>query len=105
MSPSKPIPTCGNAAASTALPHPPKTSQNVPKNSATARFDRHAQPSRTEFERIALNLYENNLPFNSSTPFETKSPCGISPLGVKRSTSCGRICASPALAASGDIPA
>src|SRR5215213_5203750 len=28
------MPTCGNAAASTALPHPPSTSHRVPKNSA-----------------------------------------------------------------------
>src|SRR5208283_1015188 len=32
--PRKPIPVFGNVAASTALPQPPKTSQNVPKNSA-----------------------------------------------------------------------
>ena len=32
--PSRPMPTFGNAAASTALPQPPKTSQKVPKNSA-----------------------------------------------------------------------
>src|SRR5688572_27677651 len=32
--PSNPMPTSGNAAASTALPHPPRTSQNVPMNSA-----------------------------------------------------------------------
>src|SRR5258705_8960959 len=32
--PSSPMPTCGNAAASTALPQPPKTSQSVPRNSA-----------------------------------------------------------------------
>ena len=34
--PRKPIPRLGNAAARTALPHPPKTSQNVPRNSAAA---------------------------------------------------------------------
>src|SRR4051794_19630183 len=34
--PAKPIPRFGNAAARTALPHPPKTSQNVPINSAVA---------------------------------------------------------------------
>jgi len=28
----------GKAAANTAAPQPPKTSQNVPKNSATTRF-------------------------------------------------------------------
>src|SRR4029078_5701051 len=32
--PSKPIPTSGKAAASTALPQPPRTSQKVPMNSA-----------------------------------------------------------------------
>src|SRR5712692_6555855 len=36
--PSNPIPTFGKAAASTALPHPPRTSQNVPRNSAVHRF-------------------------------------------------------------------
>src|ERR1700704_1767509 len=35
--PAKPMPRLGNAAASTALPQPPNTSQNVPKNSAVAR--------------------------------------------------------------------
>src|SRR5690606_21314970 len=32
--PSNPIPSSGKAAASTALPHPPRTSQNAPRNSA-----------------------------------------------------------------------
>ena len=32
------MPTWGKAAARTALPHPPKTSQNVPKNSAPSLF-------------------------------------------------------------------
>src|ERR1035437_4631100 len=35
--PPKPIPSFGNAAARTALPHPPSTSQNVPMNSAIRR--------------------------------------------------------------------
>src|SRR5688572_20466925 len=35
--PSSPMPTPGKAAASTALPQPPSTSQNVPMNSATIR--------------------------------------------------------------------
>src|SRR6185369_1581150 len=34
--PSSPIPTSGNAAASTALPHPPNTSQKVPMNTAAS---------------------------------------------------------------------
>src|SRR5208282_2489035 len=38
--PRKPIPSCGYAASSTAAPHPPKTSQNVPINSAASFFDR-----------------------------------------------------------------
>lgn len=36
--PSKPMPTCGKAGASTALPHPPNTNQNVPMLSASNRF-------------------------------------------------------------------
>src|SRR5882672_12067725 len=36
--PSSPMPTFGNAAASTALPQPPRTSQKVPTNSATGFF-------------------------------------------------------------------
>ena len=36
--PKRPIPTFGNAAAITALPHPPKTSQKVPTNSTLARL-------------------------------------------------------------------
>src|SRR4051812_42864929 len=31
--PANPIPNSGNAPASTALPHPPRTSQKVPRNS------------------------------------------------------------------------
>jgi len=37
--PRNPIPTFGKPAASTALPHPPKTNQNVPINSAAKRRD------------------------------------------------------------------
>src|SRR6185437_9042788 len=33
--PTKPMPSCGNPAAITALPHPAKVSQNVPIASAT----------------------------------------------------------------------
>src|SRR5581483_3821110 len=36
--PRRPILTWGNAAANTALPHPPRTNQNVPMNSAVHRF-------------------------------------------------------------------
>jgi hypothetical protein len=36
--PSSPIPTLGKAAAKTALPHPPRTNQNVPTNSAPYCF-------------------------------------------------------------------
>src|SRR6266480_3751395 len=37
--PTKPIPRLGKAAANTAAPQPPNTSQKVPKNSATTRRD------------------------------------------------------------------
>ncbi len=36
--PTKPIPISGKPAANTALPHPPKTYEKVPKNSATFFF-------------------------------------------------------------------
>src|SRR4029079_4322574 len=36
--PTRPMPTSGNFAASTAAPQPPNTSQKVPNNSATARL-------------------------------------------------------------------
>src|SRR3954466_15902573 len=36
--PSNPIPTLGKAAESTALPQPPRTSQNVPISSAVSRL-------------------------------------------------------------------
>src|SRR5580765_3885405 len=36
--PRNPIPRLGKAAASTALPQPPRTNQKVPMNSARARF-------------------------------------------------------------------
>src|SRR4051812_3481646 len=49
--PARPIPTCGNAAANTALPHPPNTSHNVPRNSAET-FDNMTTP-------LAVVLQEN----------------------------------------------
>src|SRR4029077_1376823 len=42
--PAKPIPRPGKAAASTALPQPPKTSQEVPMNSANALFQSGIDP-------------------------------------------------------------
>src|SRR5262245_31030556 len=45
--PRRPIPTPGKVAARTALPHPPRTSQNVPRNSA-ASFCVIIPPSRIE---------------------------------------------------------
>ena len=36
--PSRPMPTCGKAAAITALPHPARTSQKVPMNSTDKRL-------------------------------------------------------------------
>ena len=39
--PNKPIPTSGNAAANTAEPQPPSTSQNVPNTSAKYLFIRN----------------------------------------------------------------
>ena len=52
--PSRPIPTLGNAAARTALPQPPKTSQNVPKNSAA----RIGSPRNLRLERLPSQTRE-----------------------------------------------
>src|SRR5215510_11791411 len=49
--PSRPMPTAGKAAASTALPQPPITSQSVPRNSAVSRCE-------SEYSFIALFLSE-----------------------------------------------
>jgi hypothetical protein len=52
--PAKPIPSSGNAAANTALPHPPNTNQNVPTNSAVRRWVMlivHLLESGTEYGR------------------------------------------------------
>src|SRR5271166_6182105 len=38
--PANPMPSAGNAAASTAAPQPPKTSQKVPNISATQRLNK-----------------------------------------------------------------
>src|ERR1700733_294593 len=48
--PSRPIPTLGKPAARTALPQPPKTSQNVPKSSAAARLDKDMKACSREDE-------------------------------------------------------
>src|SRR5579883_3521215 len=49
--PTKPMPSCGKAAASTALPQPPRTSQNVPRNSAAIFEYMSALPLNTEPSR------------------------------------------------------
>ena len=52
--PAKPIPSSGNAAANTALPHPPNTNQNVPTNSAVRRWVMlilHLLKSESEYGR------------------------------------------------------
>src|SRR5471030_417860 len=41
--PNSPIPTAGNAAANTALPQPPNTSQNVPNPSVIERLNKDMQ--------------------------------------------------------------
>src|ERR1044071_7746409 len=66
--PTKPMPISGNLAASTALPHPPKTSQKVPMNSAVSFFDNGmAAPSvewtidgQTVREPIRFRVFSQN---------------------------------------------
>src|SRR6185436_9441732 len=58
--PANPMPSCGNAAASTALPHPPRTSHNVPRNSAET-FDNINIPLAVcclELQRVSDVLHE-----------------------------------------------
>src|SRR5882757_10680565 len=54
--PTKPIPSSGKAAESTALPHPANTSQKVPTNSAAARRFRFICNLRPERNRARLLL-------------------------------------------------
>jgi hypothetical protein len=54
--PKKPIPTRGNLTANTALPHPPNTSQKVPKNFANSFLS-------------ILNLLENQMKYSSRKYF------------------------------------
>src|SRR5512140_1103818 len=77
--PNSPMPTCGKAAASTALPHPPSTSQNVPTNSAATRFERGMRFSCLVFNpsaalvRHSASASRNHLGFTS----HRDSPDGI----------------------------
>src|SRR4051794_25975593 len=52
--PAKPMPSPGNAAASTALPQPPSTNQNVPQSSAIDR--RHNDIAGTALSSAGPNL-------------------------------------------------
>src|ERR1035441_4811992 len=56
--PRKPMPNCGKAADSTALPQPPRTSQKVPKNSAAARFDSGMDAAPLLLDDYRLTLFE-----------------------------------------------
>ena len=59
--------TCGNAAARTALPQPPKTSQNVPNNSAVTRFDSGmSSPFLTRSTPAPASLPENATPVSEA---------------------------------------
>src|ERR1700730_6654333 len=62
--PTRPMPISGNFAAKTALPQPPKTSQNVPMNSAPSFFDNGmAEPP------IDLRAMRKRQPANNSSRF------------------------------------
>lgn len=63
--PAKPIPRFGKAAAKTALPQPPNTSQNVPKNSAKQRLLRVTNTSArtvSAYSDCAEGLDQNKMP-------------------------------------------
>src|SRR4051812_32386748 len=55
--PMKPMPRAGKAAASTALPQPPNTSQKVPMNSANDRLIRDVCiPNLSDFQHENLSV-------------------------------------------------
>jgi len=77
------MPTSGNEAPKTALPHPPNTNQNVPMNSAALRFANDMSPPfaflmfdtshRDAPVTYAINVTQFNrgfLPAVSSSPIE-----------------------------------
>src|SRR5690349_10178325 len=64
--PSSPMPTAGNAAASTALPQPPSTSQSVPKNSAVSFCE-------SEYSFIVLFLSRSRVRGDSAKGAEYES--------------------------------
>src|SRR4051812_38174558 len=65
--PSRPMPTCGKPAASTALPHPPNTSQNVPKASAASLLPILQASERPEGIIAPQSVYRDEpaVPFRS----------------------------------------
>src|ERR1039458_4418042 len=70
--PAKPIPRPGKAAASTALPHPPKTSQKVPINSANALFDRGIKKSSPS--SVDYTPHNTTFPRRESNGWMTAHP-------------------------------
>src|SRR5580704_9058142 len=78
--PAKPIPRPGKAAASTALPHPPKTSQKVPINSANALFDSGIQRVLSFGVNDTCAEYHDLSKFNMTNPRNPRQPFGAFPL-------------------------
>ena len=60
--PSRPMPTSGKAAASTALPQPPSTSQKVPMNSAARRRDNGTMTISLSFRIYPANCHPHAKP-------------------------------------------
>src|SRR5215467_7360973 len=67
--PRNPMPRFGNAAASTALPQPPKTNQKVPRNSAIALFLSGTGTSVAQSPRTTFR-YEKTRHHNRCCPKE-----------------------------------
>src|SRR5580704_17688267 len=71
--PRKPMPVLGKPAASTAAPQPPKTSQNVPTNSAIARVPKDIV--RILLEQILLEIvYQGLRWYQENAPEDKKGP-------------------------------
>ena len=73
------MPTLGNVAAKTALPHPPRTSQKVPKNSAPYFFIRSSFALLIVLPNIELTGHRKGCPKDRDTkPFEKAAQVGQS---------------------------
>src|SRR5215475_13804440 len=80
--PKSPMPTLGKAAASTALPQPPRTSHMVPKNSAPSRLAIDIRAS------LLLKKFSDLFLVPPSRRGEKQGQDNVHPLGCSRGMTC-----------------